>query len=140
MALIDHVYHDPGLTDQFDDTTDTLPAGALQGADGDGVFYVGTPNAANQIQAESDPGVDPIVVSIADSAPGSGVEVTDIKLASSQSGLGSAIAGNPLSIGATIAGGIPGAVPVWYRWNNTQGSSVYLDISLEIVPRVESAI
>ncbi len=140
MALIDHVYLDAGLTDQFDDATDTLGASALQGADGDGVFYVGTTVATNKIEAASNPGVDQIAVSIADSAPGGGVEVTDIKLATSQANLGSAVGGAPLNIGTTIAGGVPSAVPVWYRWNNTQGSAVYTEISIEIVPRVESAV
>ena len=140
MALIEHVYLDPGLSNQFDDATDTLGAGALPGGTGDGVFYVGTPNAANQVQAASEPGVDPIVVSIVDATPGADVEVADIKLAASQVDLGSAVPGASLSLGPTIAGGQVTAKPVWYRWTNNEAGGVYTDISLEIVPRVESAI
>ena len=140
MALIEHVYLDPGLSNQFDDATDTLGAGALPGGTGDGVFYVGTPNAANQIQAASEPGIDPIVVSITDATPGADVEVADIKLAESEGALGSAVAGASLSLGATIAGGQPTAKAVWYRWTNNEAGGVYTDINLEIVPRVESAI
>lgn len=140
MALITNIYLDPGLADQFDDSTDTLAAGALQGSTGDGVFYVGTPNAANKVEAESEPGIDPIVVSITDATPGADVEVADIKLAATQGGLGSAIAGDPLSLGATIPGGAPSAAPVWYRWQNNETDGVYTDISLNIVARIESAI
>ena len=140
MATIDHIYNDPGLTDQFDDATDTLGAGALNGGTGDGVFYVGTPNAANQIQAASEPGVDPITVSIVDAAAGGGVEVADIKLATSQPDLNSAVAGNDLLLPATIAGGDTAAVPVWYRWGNSVGNAVYTEIGLSVVARVESAV
>lgn len=136
MALIDHVYNDIGLTDQFDDTTDTLDAWALDASTGDGVFYVGTPTAGNHVQATSDPGVDPIVVSIVDSSPGGGVEDTHIKLATSSGALGSAVGGDPLNIGATIVYGTP--VAVHYRWANSTGAST--EISLSITARTESVI
>ena len=53
MALIDHVYNDAGLTDQFDDASDTLGAQAVNGSSGDGVFYVGDPDDTIKIQAEA---------------------------------------------------------------------------------------
>jgi len=140
MSLIQNIYLDPGLLTQFDDATDTLNAGAIQGGDGDGVFYVGTPNAANQLQEALDPGINPIVVSIVDATPGADVEVADIKLAASQVDLASAVAGASLSLGVTIPGGQAGAKAVWYRWANSEGSGVYTDITLEIVDRIESAI
>ena len=140
MALIENVYLDPGLATQFDDASDTLGAGALQGGTGDGVFYVGTPNAANQVQAASAPGFDPIVVSITDATPGADVEVADIKLAATQGDLGAAVAGADLSLGPTIAGGQATAKAVWYRWANSEGSGVYTDMSLAIVARIESAV
>ena len=140
MALVPHVYLDVGLTDQFDDATDILGASAINGGQGDGVFYVGSPDDTIKIQADSDPGIDPITVSIADSAPGSGVEVTDIKLALTQGGLGGTTGGASLNLGATINGGVANAVAVWYRWTNGTGGDTYTEISLGIVARAESAI
>ena len=140
MALVPHVYLDVGLTDQFDDATDSLGASAINGGQGDGVFYFGDPDAAIKIQADSAPGIDPIAVSITDSAPGSGVEATHIKLATSQAGLGSATGGAPLNLPATVNGGVGNAVAVWYRWENSAGGGTYTEISIDIVARVESAI
>ncbi|MCB1726534.1 MAG: hypothetical protein KDI22_03810 [Gammaproteobacteria bacterium] len=140
MSLIDHVYNDAGLTDQFDDATDTLGAQAINGQSGVGVFYVGTPNAANQIEAASDPGVDPITVSIVDAAPASGVEASHIRLAVSQGALSGATPGASLSLGETILGGAGNAVAVWYQWDNSVGSGEYTEMSLSIVSRIETAI
>lgn len=138
MAAIDHVYKDAGLTEQFDSATDTLGAQALNGSSGDGVFYVGTPTTGNVIQAASDPGVDPIEVTPADAAGGSGVEASHIKLALSSAGLASAVGGAALSLGPTINGGAANAVAVHYRWTNSVGTGTYTEISLEITARVES--
>lgn len=136
MALIDHVYKDAALTEQFDDASDTLDAFALNGADGDGVFYIGEPAAGKVVEAASDPGIDPIVVSILDATPGSGVVAADIKLALSSALLDSAVAGDPLSIGASFVSEPAGAVPVHYRWSNSTGGAPDTDISLQITARI----
>jgi hypothetical protein len=138
MALIDHVYNDIGLADQFDDATDTLNAAAINGSTGRGHFYVGTPTSGNKIQAASDPGTDPIQVTIVDAAAGTGVDELDIKLATSEGALGSAVAGDPLNLPATINYGTP--VAVWFEWDNSVGSGTYTEISLEIVARIETLI
>jgi hypothetical protein len=140
MALIDHVYLDAGLTDQFDDATDTLGASAINGGSGDGVFWVGIPATDQMLQAASDPGIDQLVVSIVDDDDQTGVDATDIKLALSAAGLDSATAGASLNLGATILGGSANAVPVYYRWANGTGAGVYTDISLSIVERVAVAV
>lgn len=140
MATIDHVYLDADLTDQFDDSVDTLGAFALNGSSGDGVFYVGVASATRKIQAASDPGTDQIAVSIADSDAGTGVDAADIKLALSSAGLDAATGGASLNLGATINGGSANAVAVHYRWTNDTGNSTYSDISLSLVARVESDI
>ena len=140
MALIDHIYLDAALTDPFDDASDTLGAQAVNGASGDGVFYLGDPDDTIKLQAASDPGVDPITVSVADSAPGSGVEDTHIKLALTSAGLDGATGGAALNAGSTINGGVANAVPIHYRWSNSTGAGVSTEISLSIVARVESAI
>ena len=138
MAIIANVFLDPGLTIPFDDATNTLGASALNGGSGDNVFYVGTENIGDVVQAASDPGVDPITVSIVDATPGADVDAVDIKLAISQANLNSAVGGDPLNLPATINGGSAGASPVWYRWANDTGDQTYTDISLNIVARVVS--
>lgn len=140
MAEIPHIYTDAGLTTLFDDSTDMLDAFALNGESGDGVFYVGVPSATRKIEASSDPGIDPLVVSIADASPASGVESTDIKLALSSAGLGSATAGTSLSIGSVISGGAGNAVAVHYRWSNIVGAGTFTEISLGLSARLESDI
>lgn len=141
MAIIPNIFKDAALTQPFDDAVDTLDGAALNGNDGDGYFYVGLTDTANKLQASSNPGVDPLTISITDASPGVDVEAADIKLASSQSGLGSAVGGNPLNIGAEILGGAaPNAYQVWFRWANSEGAGTYTDISLNINARVEVAI
>lgn len=140
MALIDHVYLDAGLTDQFDDSTDTLDCFAIDGETGDGSFWVGSDDSGIKIQEATDPGVNNLTLTIADSGSGTGVDELDIKLALSQAGLDSAVAGDPLSLGATITGGAGNAVRVWYRWDNSVGSGTYTEISLTLSARVEVVI
>ena len=140
MALIDHVYKASNRTLQFDDSTDTLLAQAVNGDDGDGVIYVTPSSATNKIQDSTDPGVNQIVVSIVDTLSGAGdVVAADLKLATSQGNLGSATGGASLNIGATILGSSP-SVEVWYRWANSVGDGEYTNIELEISERIESAI
>lgn len=138
MALIDYVYHDIALTDQFDDSTDFLEAEAANGDDGDGKFYIGTPTSGKKLQASSDPGVDSITVSISDSAPGSDVEATHLKLALTQGGLAGATGGASLGVGVEISYGSP--KEVWYRWANSVGADDYTEISLDIVAMQEVTI
>lgn len=85
--------------------------------DVDGVIYYGSTASGTSVQADSDPGVDQIAVSITDtvSNEGAGPQPNDIKLASSNAGLGAAVAGDPLNIGLTIASGAVNKVEVHYR-------------------------
>lgn len=139
MALLDYVYHDEFLADQFDDAADYLTLEAVNGTSADGVFWVGTPNSGNKLEADSNPGVDEITVSINDTSPGSGVEDSHIKLALTPgTGLDSAVAGDPLDIGTEIEYGTP--VPVYYRWTNSTGASESLEIRFILSAIRETAI
>ncbi len=138
MPLIAHVYKDAALTQQFNDSVDVLGASAVNGSFDDGVFYVGTPTAANKIEASSDPGIDTIDVTPNDASPGGGVETTDVKLALTNGGLDAAIGGAALSLGTVINGGAGNAVAVHYRWTNNVGGSVYTEITLDLDARVET--
>lgn len=138
MALIPYVFNDVGLTDQFDDATDTLGAQAVNGSSGDGVFYVGTTTSGNKLEDNAAPGVADITVTIVDSNGPTDVDAVDIKLATSSGGLDSAVGGAALTLGTTINFGAPAAV--YYRWTNDTGTGTYTDISLEISAIAESAI
>lgn len=130
MALSLKFYSDSGLTTEI--TTVTIN----QLADGstgnvDKVIYLGSTVATSTFEATSDPGVDDIEVSIADSSPGSGVEASNIKLASSSGGLDSAVAGDPLVIGTSLDGGVPNAVPIYIRSDTPALAASSTEITLE---------
>lgn len=92
---------------------------ATAAADGAGssdhVFYLGGTDAAREHVAASDPGVDPIEVSISDSAGGTLLLPSALRLATTQVGLSTASPGAPLNVGTAIAGGSAQAVAVWVR-------------------------
>ena len=109
------LWTDAGLTTEF--------AGPLvndQDADGstadqDYVLYIGSNDAAKTMQTKVNPGIDQISLSIADTAPAAGPEVSHVKLALTNAALDAAVAGDPLNLGLTIAGGVVNAVPVHIR-------------------------
>jgi hypothetical protein len=140
MAIIAHIYKDAGLTLPFDDAVDTLDAQAINGSNGNGSFWIGTPTAANQIQDATNPGIDQITASIVDAVPASNVEAVHIKLSLTEAGLATAVGGAPLAIAATILGGSANAIRVWYQWDNSIGPGTFTDISLNVTARIEVAI
>lgn len=142
MPVIDNVFKDAALAQPFDSAIDRLVAQAIGGGgSGDGVFYFGTANVSNKIEDSTNPGIDPITITISDLDAGAAdVDVVDIKLALSQAGLDAAVAGDPLSLGATVLGGPSNAVAVWYRWTNGTGTGTYTDIELVVSERIESAV
>jgi phage tail sheath gpL-like len=137
MALIPYVYNDIGLTDQFDDATDTLGVQAISGESQYGVFYIGTPTSGQQLEDSTSPGSADITVSITDSNGATDVETTDIKLSVTSDFTG-ATGGASLAIGTTIVYGTPAAV--YYQWTNNTGGGDYTDISLSVSAMQESAI
>ena len=130
MAALPYVWIDAGLTTNFDPAIHSLETFAIPGTDGDGVFYIGHPT--EDVKVRSDPGVDPITATLLDASPASGVEVAHMKLALTQSGLDTAIAGDPLSLGATVTRGVANAASVYFRWANSVGTSEYTEISLQL--------
>jgi hypothetical protein len=75
--------------------------------------------SGKKFQAVSNPGVDQVQVMIDDQSPLSGQPATAIKLALSEAGLSSAIAGAPLSIGVTVLSGVANAIPVWVQFDDS---------------------
>lgn len=126
----------------FEDAGCTSPLFAsLTLVDGTGsadrVVYLGTADlAAGTLRAASSPGLDPILVSVVDDGPGTGIAASAVQLALSPAGLSSAIPGAALNVGTEV---LPGAeVPIYIRV--TQGSlaeGIYTDLRLQTVPCVE---
>lgn len=137
MADVPYFFKDSGLTQAFD-TADFLVAEASASSSVDVTFYVGLVDTARKIQDETNPGVDPIVISIVDAATGSGVEAADIKLALTQGALAAAVAGDPVSLPATINGGSGNRAEVWARVTNNAGAGTFTDVTLERSSILES--
>ncbi|PHS70540.1 MAG: hypothetical protein COB22_07900 [Cycloclasticus sp.] len=111
------IYTDTNLTQVF-----VPPINFEHNSDGstgdlDAVLYIGDPNSGGQLQAASNPGVDQIVATLGDSNvnPGNTPETVDVKLATSNGGLTAAVAGDPLNLGVTIAGGVGNKVELHMR-------------------------
>lgn len=85
-------------------------------------LWFGSPLAAYKVQADSDPGTDPIVVNVTDSAAGSGHEAEEVKLSLTESGLSSATGGASLTLGTTINGGISNAVKFYVQIDDATGT------------------
>lgn len=97
----------------------------------DRLVYFGSPLAGRMCQASSDPGVDPVVISITDANAGSGSPAGDLRLALTVGGLDTAIGGAALDLPETINSGVSGAVAVYMRvLDSTHASGVNNDLSL----------
>lgn len=129
MATTWKLYHDSALTNPVE-SGDTAAFTAIAGGGDDLQLWYGSTNPDVQIQATSDPGVDPITLTPV--AYGSGQPTSSIKLALSQAGLASATGGAALTVGTTLTSGSANAVSVWVRWtaSGTTADS-YTGISID---------
>lgn len=84
-------------------------------------LWLGSVTASRRLQANSNPGVDQITVSIVDAAPATGNPATDVTLALTQNGLAVATPGAPLNLGVQVLSGAINAVPVWIRIDDSTG-------------------
>lgn len=118
-----------------------------QNADGstppvDSVLYLGSTDVTRKIQAESNPGVDNIVISVVDSDIPAGHPASEVKLALTLLGLDSAVGGASLDLGvAEVLGGVPGAIAVYSRVDDTTmvvGTST--ELSFETANAIEVAV
>lgn len=128
-------YSDAGLTTPYSRVD------AVQSTDGaapavDSVLYLGSTAVAKQFQANSDPGIDQIVVSIANT--GGSPANTAIRLALTSGGLDSATPGASLNVGTEILSGSENAIAVHVRIDApalTAGN--YDNLSLETNETIE---
>lgn len=133
-------YTDAGLTSPL--VGNLVISQASDGSTGpvDNVLYLGSTDGTKKIQADSDPGVDNIQITIEDTDPGSGHEVTEVKLSTTFAGLGSAVAGDPLVLGTELLGGVGNAQPVYIRVEDatmTVGTSTELSVETVVVREVD---
>jgi hypothetical protein len=113
MATTFKLYKDSGLTQPFVPGTDFI--GPVTDPPEDFVLYLGSTEETRQVEAQSDPGVDQIVASVVDAASGSGLEATDVKLATTNGGLTAATGGASLSLGTSVLGGVANLVEIHIR-------------------------
>lgn len=133
-------YADAGLT---------LPLEKLtfqQAADGsaaafDAVAYFGAPVVGSKVEAESDPGVDPVYIAFADATAGVGVTPLHARLGLTSGDLATSLAGEPLSLGTEVLSGVAGAVAVHVRVD-TPALAVgrYTDVSLVLPTLLEGPV
>lgn len=143
MATSFKFYHDSALTSEItsgnpltatQDTANALP-------DVDKTIYFGSTVTGNKAQANSNPGVDQIVLSVIDANNTTGSPATEFKLALSSAALASAVAGASLNLGLTVNSGVANAVPIYTRRNSVLGTAgTYTDLSLETNVLIETPV
>jgi hypothetical protein len=128
MAITFAFFSDSGLTTPVGQIAFTQQSGGS--APADQVVYFGSATAGRIAKAASNPGVDQVSVSIADSAPGTGHAAAEVRLSADGVTFGSA--GAALNLGTQVAGGAANAKPVYVRWadaTGTVGSSTELSLT-----------
>ena len=104
----------------------------------DTAIYFGSPEAGKTLEAASDPGTDPISVSI-DDTEAVGITAAAVKLALSAPGLASATAGAPVNLPATLASGTGGLVVLFMRVSEgALANANYTGLKLKTASIVES--
>lgn len=118
---------------------------ATAAADGDGSsdhrVWLGGTDATREHVAASGPGVDQIVVSIADSGGGMLLPASALTLAMTQVALDATAPGNPLAVGTAIAGGSSNAVSVWLRVDAPEiDPDIYDNLTLVTNPLISRVV
>jgi hypothetical protein len=132
MATSFKFYTDSGLTTELSGNLVFSQNSDDSTGDVTKVLYLGSTVAVDTLEAESDPGVDPIVISVNDSDPSASTpDETDVKLALSTGGLPGATPGADLNLPATISGGVAGAVAIYIRMTlPTAPDGTYTELSI----------
>jgi hypothetical protein len=140
MAITFKFFSDAALTTP---STGITANQAFDGGSQDYTVYVGSAEVAGSriLQNNTNPGTNQIVCSIANDLSTPAAPATDVKLALTQGGLDSAVAGDPINLGATIQSGSANAIAVWVRIDDSQGVVEFYDnLSLSLGTVRESAV
>lgn len=120
MAVTFGFYHDAALTQPIDSGN---PLTATQ--DGGNVLgpvikpvWLGSTTVGNVLDVTSDPGVDPVQVSIYDASIGTGADPAEVKLALTTGGLAGATGGAPLDLAPTLTSGVANAVQFYVQYDS----------------------
>lgn len=113
MALTFKLYTDAALTSLFSGTLSTSHNSTGSTGRVDNKLYLGSTATSKTLQADSNPGVDQMTLTPADSAIGTGHEAAEVKLALSQAGLTAATGGVALNLGTSILSGSANALEIW---------------------------
>lgn len=94
-------------------------------------LWLGSTATGTVFKATSNPGVDDIAVSVTDSNGATGQTSAAIKLATTQGGLTSAVAGDPLTVGTSITSGVSNAFTFWIELNDVAAAvGSYTDLGI----------
>jgi hypothetical protein len=130
------LYSDSGLTTLA--PLNLLQTAGVAPAAVTGLMYLGSTDSGLTLQANSDPGVDPLVLQTVDANALTGAAATAVKLALSSGGLTSATGGAPLNLPHTILGGVANALPIHYKFEpQTLDAGLYTDLSFLISAAIE---
>lgn len=130
------IYTDTGLTSAAPSPLQVSHNSDFSDNPQDFQYYIGSLDADRKIEANSNPGVDNIVISVADTSPASGHETTEILLATTQLGLDSATPGASLTVGTSVTSGTGNKYEFWVRVVNavsTVGISTELSFTTNSV-------
>jgi len=118
---------------------------AAQATDGnapavDRVVYLGSTATGKKFQATSDPGVDPIIVSIADSLTGAQIPASTVRLSLTAPGLNSATPGASLDVGDVVLSAPANSLAIYVRFDAAAiAAGTYDNLSLSVSETVELA-
>lgn len=112
MAITLKFHADAGLATALASQTYVRDSAGSSPAD-DRTFYLGSTVAGRTFSALD--GVSDVFVEVVDSASGSGVPASAVKLALSAEGLDAAVAGAALNVGHTLLSGAPNSVAIHVR-------------------------
>jgi hypothetical protein len=127
-----YFYTDAGLTAPLAGSLDF--AQSVDGSTGavTAILYIGSAASGRTLRAASNPGVDPIVVTIVDAEPLAGSPLSDLTLALEPTFSGR-VAGSSLDIGTQVNSGVANAVAIYVRAHDSTGTiGLNNDLSLVV--------
>lgn len=136
MATTLKFFSDAGLTTPLAGLSFMRAADGSFAAD-DRIIYLGSGTAGKTFAAAD--GTSNVLVSLVDSATGSGVPASAVSLATSAGGLDSATPGAAIDLGASVLGGSANAKEIHLRvLTGALAAAVYTDVSLTTNSLLES--
>jgi hypothetical protein len=134
MATALGFYHDDALTTQVTTLNKATFQQFVGGAGGPDTLevFLGSPTSGITFKNTTDPDVAELQVSIVNS--GTGEPASAVKLALTEGGLASAVAGDPLDIGVSLDSGVANALSIWIQVDDsTDTLGAYTNLTLKVI-------